>query len=130
MSKSPDPPLMQLAAVRIFVDELALARDFYRDVLGLELDYDGSDFGFCKFASGGIQIILESVAPASEDRALVGRFLGLSFAVSDIEREFVTLSARGVKFTGSPELQNWGGALATLQDPSGNQLQIVQYPAS
>jgi catechol 2,3-dioxygenase-like lactoylglutathione lyase family enzyme len=67
---------MQLAAVRIFVNELAPARDFYRDVLALQFEYDGSGLGYCKFVSGGIQIIVESVATASKDRGLVGRFLG------------------------------------------------------
>lgn len=121
---------MQLAAVRIFVDELATARDFYRDALGLALAYDGSAYGFCQFASGSVQVILEAVpaGASAEDRSLVGRFSGLSFAVRDIEAEYRRLRDCGVTFTGAPERQPWGGVLATLQDTSGNQIQIVQYP--
>jgi lactoylglutathione lyase len=35
-----------------------------------------------------------------------------------------------VHFTGLPEKQQWGGVLATMQDPAGNELQLVQHPAS
>jgi uncharacterized glyoxalase superfamily protein PhnB len=38
------------------------------------------------------------------------------------------LSALGVAFTGLPEQQDWGGILATLRDPAGNELQLVQQP--
>ena len=40
------------------------------------------------------------------------------------------MRARGVKFTGAPEKQLWGGALATLQDPSDNELQICEQPSA
>ncbi|MFT3957121.1 MAG: VOC family protein [Piscinibacter sp.] len=35
------------------------------------------------------------------------------------------LVGKGVRFTGPPERQFWGGVLATFSDPDGNQLQIV-----
>lgn len=122
---------MQLAAARIFVRDLPAARDFYRDVLGLELRYDGVSEGFCRFESGALQLILESVAGDADpdERCLVGRFTGLSFAVRDLLAEYERLRALGVAFTGAPQRQPWGGWLATLRDPTGNEVQIVQYPA-
>ena len=51
----------------------------------------------------------------------------MSFEVEDIGAAHAQLSANGVLFTGEPELQGWGGWLATLQDPAGNSLQLVQY---
>mgnify|MGYP003548382664 FL=1 len=104
---------------------------FYRDTLGIALVHDGSAHGFCQVESGGLQVILEPIASGApdEEQALVGRFLGLSFAVKDLHAEHARLIARGVQFTGLPEAQAWGGMLATLQDPSGNRPQLVQYPA-
>jgi predicted enzyme related to lactoylglutathione lyase len=58
----------------------------------------------------------------------VGRFTGLSFAVPDAAARHHELQALGVPFTGLPEQQPWGGIIATLQDPSGNELQICQPP--
>lgn len=122
---------MKLAAVRLFVRNLAAARDFYAAQLGLPLQHDGGADGFCVFDVDGIDLVVEAVpaaAPADE-QALVGRFSGLSFAVEDIAATHARLLAAGVPFAGPPQRQFWGGTLATLTDPAGNELQLVQYPA-
>ena len=83
------------------------------------------------FDCGGVRLVVEAVpadAPADE-QALVGRFTGLSLAVGDIDAEHRRLAALGVRFTGAPERQFWGGWLATFCDPAGNELQLVQDPA-
>lgn len=119
-----------LAAVRVFVTDVATARDFYALLLGFRIKADRSQQGFCVIDAGGIDLIIESVptdAPADE-HAMVGRFTGLSLRVDDLEAEHRRLLAAGVTFSGAPEPQAWGGTLATLRDPSGNELQLVQYP--
>lgn len=120
---------MRLSAVRIGARDLREARDFYGSVLGLELTNDGIQYGYCIFVSSGIRIILDSVPPdAPEDeQAFVGRFTGVSFEVEDIGAEFRRMVTGGVHFVQAPEKQFWGGTLATFEDPSGNQLQLVQY---
>ncbi len=77
-----------------------------------------------------MDLVVETVAgdAPEEDRVLVGRFTGLSFTVPDVAAKHRELAARGVPFSGPPESQQWGGRLATLGDPSGNELQIVQPP--
>lgn len=120
---------MKLSAARIFVRDVAEAKRFYADVLELSLKADGSEHGYCVFdTGGGTQLILEAVAAdaPADDQALVGRFTGLSFATEDIHLKHRELLARGVPFSGEPELQFWGGWLATLKDPSGNGVQLVQ----
>ena len=120
---------MQLSAVRIGVRDLREAREFYSSVLGLELMHDGIQHGYLIFDSRGIRIILDSVpADAPDDeQAFVGRFTGVSFEVEDISAQFRRLVAGGVHFVQAPEKQFWGGTLATFEDPSSNQLQLVQY---
>ncbi len=113
---------MKLSAIRLFVHDLAGAKAFYTETLGLRLTDDGSQHGYCLFESAGIQFIIEAIASdaQAEDQALVGRFVGVSFAVENINAEYSRLLALGVEFTGSPEKQFWGGALATFKDPAGN----------
>ena len=123
---------MELNTARIFVRDIAAAKQFYEQKLGLRLKADGSHFGYCVFKSGSTELVVESVpedAP-EEDRVLVGRFTGLSFTVQDATAKHSELQALGVQFTGPPEKQFWGGILATLQYPSGNELQIVQQPTA
>jgi uncharacterized glyoxalase superfamily protein PhnB len=83
------------------------------------------------FDAEPLSLVVEHVATdaPAEDQALVGRFTGLSFDVTDVEAKFQELSSLGVAFTGLPERQQWGGILATLRDPAGNELQLVQQPS-
>ena len=131
VARSGKEPALNLNTARIFVRDIARARTFYADKLGLALKDEGTHHGYCVFDAGNVELVIEVVsfdAPAQE-QALVGRFTGLSFLVADVHRQHQVLSARGVVFTGVPEVQFWGCTLATLRDPDGNELQIVQRPA-
>jgi predicted enzyme related to lactoylglutathione lyase len=120
---------MHLAAARIFVSDHADAVAFYRRLLGAPTSL-GPDGSFAVFDGRPTDLIVEAVGGGAspEDRALVGRFTGISFAVDDLDQVHEALTAEGVPFVGAPETQPWGGRLATLVDPSGNQIQLVQYP--
>lgn len=119
---------MDLAAVRIFVKDITAAHRFYAEQLGLVVELATPEQGVCIFGTGATRLIVERVpADAPEDdRALVGRFTGISFSVDDIQQAYQQLTARGVQFFSPPEQQNWGGWLATFRDPCGNGLQLVQ----
>lgn len=123
---------MNLNTARVFVRDIASAKDFYADALGLRIKADGSPHGFCVFDAGSSTLVVESVpddAP-QEELNLVGRFTGLSFDVPSAKVAYEELRSRGVMFTGGPEKQFWGGTLATLQDPSGNEFQICEQPSA
>jgi predicted enzyme related to lactoylglutathione lyase len=122
---------MNLSAVRVFVKDVGEAKAFYAERLGFKVTLWDLDNGVCIFDAGAVQLIVEAVpegAPADE-QVLVGRFTGLSFAVDDIAAKHHDLFASGVEFSGAPEQQYWGGWLATLKDPAGNELQLVQAAA-
>lgn len=121
---------MRLAAARIFVRDLEAAADFYVGGLGLTVRAGGPADGWLVVDVGSCDLVVEQVPPDApdDDLALVGRFTGLSLRVPDVAGEYRTLSARGVRFDGAPAPQSWGGVLATLVDPSGNRVQLVQYP--
>jgi catechol 2,3-dioxygenase-like lactoylglutathione lyase family enzyme len=114
---------MELAAVRIFVSDLAPAARFYSDVVGLRAAEQGSEtvvFG------DGPMVIVEAVG--HDDEGLVGRFTGVSFETTDAAALHGELSRRGVPTHGSPERQAWGGTLLHADDPSGNTITFVELP--
>ncbi len=123
---------MELSAARVFVRDLPEAQRFYGSPLELPLRAGGADHGYRVFLAGSLQLVVEHVPPEApeEDQVLVGRFTGLSFAVPSVEDEYNRLRAGGVPFTSEPEVQPWGGVLATLRDPSGSQLKLVQAPSA
>jgi predicted enzyme related to lactoylglutathione lyase len=119
---------MKLRAAKIFVTSLPQAADFYGERVGLTLKAGGADKGFCIFDTGPTQLIVEPVtqnAPATQ-RSLVGRYTGLSLITDDIAKTHEALVARGVAFSAAPEQQFWGGWVATMVDPDGNVMQIIQ----
>jgi catechol 2,3-dioxygenase-like lactoylglutathione lyase family enzyme len=123
---------MNLNTARVFVRDIERAKQFYSKSLGLPIKADGAAHGYCVFDAGNSELVVESVqadAP-QEEQMLVGRFTGLSFQVPDVHKKYEELAARGVEFSGLPEKQFWGGTLATLRDPDGNEIQIVHRQAT
>ena len=82
--------------------------------------------GWAEYDLGGPCLGIERVSADDEEgSALIGRFLGISLRVEDIEATYARLKDAGVPFAQPPERQSWGGALAHFQDPDGNTLTLL-----
>ena len=117
----------RLSVVRVFVKDWPRAVRFYTETLGIPLVSKHDEFGWAQLATGQAQLAIERLAPESGENAnaLVGRFLGVSLAVADIQATYEQLFARGVDFLAPPEAMAWGGVLAHFRDPDGNVLSLV-----
>ena len=116
----------RLYVVRVFTVNWDTALAFYRDTLGWPLVFADSDMGWAQFAMGGCDLGLERMDPSDpEADELVGRFVGCSIEVDDINAAHAELVAKGVSFVAPPEQQPWGGYLAHFRDPDGNELTLV-----
>ena len=117
---------MELYAVRIFVRKWSEACEFYGATLGLTERFRNDDMGWAEFDLGGPCFGLERVRPGdAEGEAMVGRFVGVSLRVDDIEEVHESLQAKGVHFSSPPEKQPWGGSLAHFHDPDGNVITLL-----
>lgn len=114
---------MKLYGVRIFVDDFDKAHAFYSDLLALPTNWRLDGMRAAGYGLENAELIVEEASP--DDRQLVGRFMGLSIQVEDIEAAWTTLRDRGVAFDGPPEKQEWGGTLAHFRDPAGNVLTLL-----
>ena len=113
--------ISQICYVNIFVSDLARSVEFYRDTLGLPLQFEAENFGYASFAPEGIRLGLAAVDPKAPDSSkLVGRHTGVGFGVPDLDTSYRQLSAKAVQFTMIPTKQPWGGYMATFADPDGN----------
>ena len=116
----------RIYAVRLFCLNWEETFTFYRDVLEWTPGFHDADMGWAEFPLEGTAIALERADPDDAEAAsLVGRFVGVSLAVDDIDATFASLVERGVDFTGPPERQPWGGTLAHFRDPAGNILTLL-----
>lgn len=112
-------------ALRVFVLDLAVSRDFYESILGWKLS--AGHEGWLCYSTATIDIVIELVHPGHpEDEGLVGRFTGLSLLSVDIHADYERLKSLGVSFTHAPSRRAWGGWLADFLDPSGNTITLLQ----
>lgn len=51
--------------------------------------------------------------------------MGISIQVDDIHLVYNDLCGKGVKFTGPPAKQPWGGVLAHMVDPDNNVVTLL-----
>lgn len=107
----------------IWTDQFPALLRFYRDVLGLAPRHERE--GFVNFEWGDFRLTIgvhEGVRGTNRDPLRVM----VNFGVDDIHAVHRRLAAAGVEFSRPPELEPWGGWVATFADPDGNTLQLLQ----
>jgi predicted enzyme related to lactoylglutathione lyase len=119
---------VRISYVNIFVKNLGVATEFYRDKLGLPLGFSSEEHGYASFAGGGIR--LGVAVPGPDHGELVGRHTGIGLEVADLEAEHARLSDLGVRFAMPPTKQPWGGFMALIADPDGNVFYLDQVSAT
>ena len=114
-----------LVGITLWTDDLERLFHFYRDTLRLNPHSKHEDF--IAFELGNIRFNIglhNQVSGESKDPFRIMAHLG----VDDIHAEHQRLLEAGTKFIRPPELEHWGGWVATFKDPDGNLLQMLQFP--
>lgn len=108
--------------VVVFVRDLAVAKKFYVEQLGLPLVQE-TQMMLEFFPGAGAKL---GVAMAMHEAAmpLVGRHTGITLQVPQLVELYQKLTAAGVSFPEPLEASPWG-KMAVVADPDGNQLALV-----
>ena len=102
--------MAKLDHLALTVRDLILTRDWYKSVLGLEVEFEaGTAAGLTD--EGEITLIL------SQDGSLPSQ-CALYFQVDDVHTAYEEMSSRGVAFRYPPQSNDWGYG-AGLTDPDG-----------
>jgi len=108
--------------VTFYVSDMAKAKKFYEETLGLEKKYEYSSY--VGYECGGVEV---GLIPKLEERQKVSPLSPpVDFLVDDVERVCNELKQKGVKFIEELHEEPWGGRQATFTDPDENVLEIVQ----
>jgi len=122
-----DDAVIGLAGVVIWTSArrfAAMAR-FYANTLGLDVRTERD--GFVNFELGDQRLTVtthDEVTGAARDPLRIM----LNLEVSNITAVHARLVDSGVAFLRAPELEPWGGWVATFVDPDGNTLQLFELP--
>jgi methylmalonyl-CoA/ethylmalonyl-CoA epimerase len=94
---APTLGLEKIGQIAITVDDIARARDFYENSLGMKFLFDAGSLAF--FKCGDIRLMLSTTEKPGPRGGTI-----LYFQVGDIHATFITLKERGVKFIDEPHL--------------------------
>jgi catechol 2,3-dioxygenase-like lactoylglutathione lyase family enzyme len=106
----------QIAAINLIVDDVEGAKAFYRDVLGVPLEFEDEDSAAFKF--GDQWVFLQTKRTDG-----VGQF---AIIVEDVDAVATGLKERGVTVTSGPADRDWGMRTLTFDDPGGTTWEIAQ----
>ena len=105
----------------IFVRNMARSVAFYRDVLGLAIQFESDKW--TEFGMPACTLALHMAdAPAQKGPspdAIPARVCQLNFAVDDLDAFHQEMIAKGVRCLQPPEEEDFGGRLAAYADPDG-----------
>jgi methylmalonyl-CoA/ethylmalonyl-CoA epimerase len=114
--------LNEIGQIALTVRDLARARDFYQNTLGMRFLFDTGSMVF--FQCGAIRLMIG----LSEEPVAIGGTV-LYFKVAEIQKVHGVLKEKGVVFVQSPHLvarmpdhELW---MAFLKDPEGNTLALM-----
>jgi catechol 2,3-dioxygenase-like lactoylglutathione lyase family enzyme len=123
-----------ISAISLFVEDLAEAKSFYRDVFDVEVVFEDESSACVKFDNLLINLLQVSEAQALVDPGLVagpeaGSRFQLSIWVENVDAVCADLEKRGVKLLNGPINRDWGMRTANFVDPAGNSWEVAQQMA-
>lgn len=119
-----------IAAITLFVEDLASARQFYLDVFGLPIHFEDEDSAVFKFGDTLVNLLKveeagELIAPAAVASRDAGARFQFTLEVDDVDAMCEHLAARGVQFLNGPMDRPWGPRTASFVDPGGHLWEIA-----
>jgi catechol 2,3-dioxygenase-like lactoylglutathione lyase family enzyme len=118
-------------AITLFVEDLADAKKFYREVFALPVEYEDDNSAVFKFGDTLINLLKtaaagELIEPAKIASREDGSRLVFTIHVDDVDAMCATLTARGVKLLNGPLDRPWGIRTASFMDPGGHIWEIAK----
>jgi lactoylglutathione lyase len=114
-----------IAAITLFVEDLAAAKRFYGDVFQLPVFFEDDNSAVFKFGDTLVNLLKASEAPALVAPATVatpdaGVRFQFTLGVDDVDAMVDELKSRGVELLNGPMDRPWGIRTASFCDPGGH----------
>ena len=119
-----------IAAITLFVEDLAAAKRFYREVFGLPVTFEDASSAVFTFSDTMVNLLdtgaaRELIEPAAVAAQQAGSRLQLTIEVEDVDAMCAELTSRGVQLLNGPMDRPWGIRTASFRDPGGHIWEIA-----
>jgi catechol 2,3-dioxygenase-like lactoylglutathione lyase family enzyme len=113
-----------IAAITLFVEDLAAARQFYMQVFNLPVIFEDNNSTVFKFGNTLINLLKiseagELIRPAVVANRESGSRFVFTISVDNVDATCAELTARGVELLNGPMDRPWGIRTASFVDPGG-----------
>lgn len=113
----------KLGLIMVVVKDMKRSVAFYRDALGLNLEYESPHWS--QLSAGNIHIGLHP--EGKEVKVSPSTGLSFGFYVPDVQKAAAELKTRGARMLMEPHKENFGW-LAIVSDPDGYAIQLGEEP--
>ena len=125
-------PLGKIAAISLFVEDLAACKAFYTSVFDVPIVFEDANGVVVKFDNVLINLLQASEAatlvhPAAVGGPDAGKRSQISIWVDDLQAVCDKLASKQVKLLTGPQLQPWGLRTITFVDPAGHSWEVGQH---
>lgn len=123
--------LDHLEVITLFVEDLARARAFYKDVFNVMVVFEDESCLVVKLANIMLNLLRATqapdlVTPASVGGPKAGTRALLTIAVADVDVVCAQLRDHGVELLNGPVDRPWGRRTAAFSDPAGHVWEVAQ----
>jgi catechol 2,3-dioxygenase-like lactoylglutathione lyase family enzyme len=120
-----------IAAITLFVEDLAAAKRFYGDVFQLPVHFEDDNSTVFRFGDTLVNLLKATEAPALVAPATVatpdaGVRFQFTLGVDDVDAMVDELKSRGVELLNGPMDRPWGIRTASFRDPGGHIWEVAR----
>jgi catechol 2,3-dioxygenase-like lactoylglutathione lyase family enzyme len=120
-----------IAAITLFVEDLAAAKSFYGLAFGLPVHFEDPNSAVFRFGDTLINLLdareaPDLIAPAPVGLPGAGARFQFTLEVDDVDATCAALIARGVELLNGPMDRPWGIRTAAFEDPAGHIWEIAR----
>jgi catechol 2,3-dioxygenase-like lactoylglutathione lyase family enzyme len=120
-----------IAAITMFVEDLAAAKQFYQQVFGLPVVFEDDNSTVFKFGDTLVNLLKiteagELIEPARVGSRTAGARSVFTIEVDDVDAMCAELTSRGVEMLNGPMDRPWGIRTASFEDPGGHIWEIAR----
>ena len=120
-----------IRAITLFVEDVEVAKQFYREVFDFPLVFEDDDSAAFDFGNTRINLLKataawELIEPAVVASREAGSRLQLTIEVDDVDAMCAELATRGVVLLNGPMDRPWGIRTASFRDPGGHIWEIAK----
>lgn len=113
--------LSRIPYITLWAKKFGECLAFYKDTLGLEVEYQ--DENFVQFKTEGTKLYIHRIKENTEP--LREHTIEIHFEVEDVDQTYEGLKSKGVSFETQPANMPWGVRVASFCDPEGYVTEIV-----